>query len=61
MAELEKPRLGPTGYCICPKCGFRKGHYPNVPCQAEKCPKCGAKLLREEGEHYKKILEKRNK
>jgi hypothetical protein len=61
MTGSGGPGLGPGGFCVCPRCGFRKGHYPNLPCIEEKCPKCGAKLIREGSEHHLKIIEKRLK
>ncbi len=38
---------GPTGYCICPKCGYKKPHQLGTPCYLEVCPKCECKLVRE--------------
>ena len=37
---------GPTGYCVCPKCGEKTMHATGVPCTAVKCPKCGAAMIR---------------
>jgi len=51
--------LGPAGYCICPKCGFRKKHRPGVPCQEEHCPECGTALYREGSEHHRLIEQKK--
>ncbi len=39
--------LGPGGYCVCPKCGYREPHRPGQPCMEKKCPKCGAVMTRE--------------
>jgi Zn-finger nucleic acid-binding protein len=47
------------GHCICPKCDARTSHQRGVPCQEEKCPKCGAKMLREGSEHHQLLLKKR--
>jgi len=38
---------GPSGYCVCPKCGERVAHAVGTPCYKIDCPKCGAKLVRE--------------
>lgn len=51
-------RMGSMGNCICPKCGFKKKHKRGVPCQEEKCPKCGAKLLREDSYHHELLKKK---
>ncbi|MCI4446224.1 MAG: ferredoxin [Candidatus Aminicenantes bacterium] len=51
---------GPEGYCICPKCGFRKEHQPGVPCIQERCPNCGSALIREGSEHHQQIQKKRS-
>ena len=51
--------MGAGGYCICPKCGERTNHRQGIPCQQDKCPKRGAKMLREGSEHHKLLLKKR--
>jgi hypothetical protein len=38
---------GPSGACICPKCGERVAHAVGTPCYKIDCPKCGAKMARE--------------
>ena len=38
---------GPSGYCVCPKCGERVPHRVGTPCYEMECPKCGAKMMRE--------------
>ncbi len=51
--------MGPIGFCICVKCGFRKPHQPGIPCREETCPKCDAKLIREGSMHHQKIIKKK--
>jgi len=52
--------LGPDGSCVCPKCGERISHQQGVACEEEKCPKCGAKMLREGSYHYQ-LFDKKKK
>lgn len=51
--------LGRGGQCICPKCETTIPHQHGVPCQQERCPECGAKMLREGSEHHRLWLTKR--
>jgi Zn-finger nucleic acid-binding protein len=44
--------VGAGGFCICPKCETRVPHRDGIRCLAERCPQCGAKMLREGSEHY---------
>jgi len=37
---------GPSGNCICPKCGYKETHQTGVPCYQKKCPKCGSPMIR---------------
>jgi len=37
---------GPEGFCICPKCGYKKTHKKGTPCSTIKCPKCNINLTR---------------
>ncbi|MHA1347829.1 MAG: hypothetical protein ACTSO3_15620 [Candidatus Heimdallarchaeaceae archaeon] len=39
--------LGPSGMCICPKCGNKIPHQRSTPCIQLECPKCGSKMFRE--------------
>jgi predicted amidophosphoribosyltransferase len=52
-------RLGKGGNCVCPKCETTIPHQRGVPCQQERCPECGAKMLREGSEHHALWLKKR--
>ena len=38
--------LGPSGECVCPKCGFRVPHQRGIPCFQHKCPQCGTPMVR---------------
>jgi len=38
---------GPSGYCICSKCGYKIAHQRGTPCSDLECPKCHIKLIRE--------------
>ena len=38
--------LGPSGECVCPKCGTTIQHKRGIPCFKEKCPKCGSFMTR---------------
>jgi len=40
--------FGPTGYCICIKCGYKTEHQRGVKCTTLKCPECGHVLARKE-------------
>ncbi len=52
--------MGPTGQCICPKCGTTTPHRRGTPCQEASCPSCGSKMLREGGYHHQLLRRKRN-
>lgn len=43
----NKPGSGPSGYCVCPSCGYRTPHTRGVPCTAQNCPNCGKPLVKE--------------
>ncbi|HHM23490.1 MAG TPA: ferredoxin [Bacteroidetes bacterium] len=61
MMNRHHEGMGPGGFCVCPKCGERIPHTPGRPCQEERCPKCGAKMLREGSYHHRLWLEKQKK
>jgi len=44
--QPEGEGLGPDGICLCPECGEEKIHQRGIPCYQEKCPVCGAKMIR---------------
>ena len=52
-------RLGPSGFCICPKCNYKTIHKRGIPCQEEKCPKCGVKMIREDSYHHDLLKKKK--
>ena len=43
----EAAGKGPSGYCVCSKCGYKISHQSGVPCSDLECPKCHIKLTRE--------------
>ncbi|MCB0753516.1 MAG: ferredoxin [Ignavibacteriae bacterium] len=53
-------KMGKDGFCVCPKCGKKTKHKRGIPCQEEKCPQCGVKLLREGSEHHE-LWKQKNK
>ncbi|MBN1480075.1 ferredoxin [candidate division KSB1 bacterium] len=50
--------MGSGGFCICPKCGYKKPHERGVPCQEERCPKCQVRLFREGSAHHQMVIDK---
>lgn len=38
--------LGPSGECVCPKCGYKMPHERGTPCYAYVCPKCETRMTR---------------
>ena len=53
--------MGPRGNCVCPKCGAVVPHMPGMPCREQRCPECGAKMVREGSYHHQLIEERRRK
>jgi len=52
MRTQKRHDMGAGGNCVCPKCGNTIVHRDGVPCQEERCPACGAKMLREGSRHH---------
>ncbi|MBK1649026.1 ferredoxin [Rhabdochromatium marinum] len=59
MPKQQRHNMGAGGACICPKCDYRGAHRAGIPCQDERCPQCGAKLLREGSYHDQLLQQKR--
>jgi hypothetical protein len=59
MPREQGGGMGSGGFCVCPKCDYRAPHRRGIPCQDERCPTCGAKLLREGSYHHELLIEKR--
>ncbi|SMF62366.1 hypothetical protein SAMN02745866_04003 [Alteromonadaceae bacterium Bs31] len=59
MNKTECGHMGDGGQCICPKCDLRLAHKNGIPCQQEKCPQCGAKMLRKDSRHHQLLMQKR--
>jgi len=53
--------MGPKGYCICLKCGYRMPKQRGVRCMDIHCPKCGSVMVREGSYHHQLFLEKKKK
>lgn len=60
MAIERRHDMGAGGFCICPKCGEKVPHADGIPCLEERCPECGAKMLRE-GSHHHQLLQQKRK
>lgn len=41
-----RPGAGPTGECVCPRCGARTPHRMRMPCNEVQCPMCGTLMVR---------------
>ena len=59
MKKESQHKMGRAGACICPKCEARITHRRGVPCQEERCPTCGAKMLRVGSDDYQLWINKR--
>ena len=58
MIQEHRHDMGEGGFCLCPKCGERIEHKQGIPCQEERCPECGTKMLRE-GSYHNELLRKK--
>jgi len=47
MGQRGGVGAGPTGYCICSKCGEKIAHSTGIPCTSITCPKCGTLMRRD--------------
>ena len=61
MKRESRHEMGEGGYCVCPKCEKRTAHNEGIPCRDEKCPECGAKMLREGSYHHDLLVKKQKK
>ena len=52
--------MGARGDCTCVKCGYSIPKKPGTPCMQEKCPHCGAVLLRKDGRHYSNAIKNKS-
>ena len=43
----EAAGKGPSGYCVCERCGHKTPHQKGTPCSSLKCPVCKADLKRD--------------
>ena len=57
MIRPEGFGMGPWGSCVCPRCGAHLAHRPAVPCLEERCPVCGAAMVREGSPHHRVAVE----
>lgn len=51
--------MGAGGDCICSRCGERIPHNAGFPCMKERCPNCGAAMVREGSPHYRELESRR--
>jgi len=58
MTIKRRYEMGSGGECFCPKCGDHVPHTRGRPCQEERCPQCGAKMMRK-GSYHHELLEKK--
>jgi predicted amidophosphoribosyltransferase len=58
MTHTRNHEMGEGGHCFCPKCEARVEHSRGEPCVEVRCPRCGAKMMREGSEHDRLLREK---
>lgn len=51
--------LGAGGDCVCLRCGSRSPHLQGMPCLEQRCPECGAALMREGSPRHQEALARR--
>jgi len=59
MTLERKHQMGAGGFCVCPRCDHKTPHQSGMRCIEQKCPKCGAKMLREGSQHHQKVQSKK--
>jgi len=59
MVQERRHDMGEGGFCIYPKCGERIEPQRGIPCQEERGPEWGAKMLREGSRHHELLRKKR--
>jgi NAD-dependent SIR2 family protein deacetylase len=59
MNEKDCCGMGSGGDCVCPKCETTIPHRRGVRCQEERCPECGAKMLRAGSDHHELWIKKK--
>lgn len=60
IKHTREHTMGSGGECICPKCRKTIDHQRGIPCQDERCPECGAKMLRVGSHHHDLWLKKKS-
>jgi len=43
----NRPGSGPSGNCVCPKCGYKQPHQVGQRCMDIACPQCGTRMTKE--------------
>ena len=58
IGEKIGQALGPGGYCICPRCGYKERKEPGIACREKSCPVCGyPRMVRVGSYHYQRWKE----
>ena len=53
MQQRGKQARGPGGVCMCPECDNEIPHSQGKPCPEERCPDCGAPMIRKNSERHR--------